>query len=61
MIFMPAFFRFYAVFRGVREFLFARPRSSFLGRVHYLGYEVGADFGVLRPFSLFLRFSAVLG
>lgn len=58
---MPAFFRFYAVFRDVREFGFAPPCSSFLCPVHYLGYVVGADFGVLGPISLFLRFSAVLG
>ena len=61
MVFMPAFFRFYAVFRGLREFCFALPHSSFLRGVHYLGYVIGADFGVLGPFSLFLRFSAVSG
>ena len=61
MVSMSAFFRFYAVFRGVREFCFALPRSSFLCPVHYLGYVIGADFGVLGPFSLFLRFPVVLG
>ncbi len=61
MVSMPAFFRFYAAFCGVCEFTIARPRSSFLWPHHYLGYEIGADFGSLGQFSLFLRFSAALG
>lgn len=61
MFFMPAFFRFYSVFRGVCEFTATRPRSSFLWPPHYLGYEIGAEFGFLGRFSLFLRFSAALG
>jgi len=61
MVSMSAFFRFYAVFRGVCEFTAATSRSSFLWPHHYLGYRIGADFGPLGQFSLFLRFSAALG
>ena len=61
MVSMSAFFRFYPVFRGVCEFTATRPRSSFLWPPHYLGNEIGADFGSLGQFSLLLRFSAVPG
>ena len=61
MVSMPAFFRFYRVFPGVCEFTATRPTSSFLWPRHYLGYEIGADFGSLGRFSLFLRFSVALG
>ena len=55
---MSAFFRFYAVFRGVCEFTDARPRSSFLWPRHDLGYGIGGDLASLGRISLFLRFSA---
>jgi len=61
MNFMPAFLRFYQVNRGVFASLGGPPRSSFLGAGHYPGLWDREHFGVLGPFSLFLRFSARSG
>ena len=61
MLSMPAFLRFCPVFRGVCESGSAGPRSSFLGAGNYPGLWDREHFGVLGPFSLFLRFSVRSG
>ncbi len=58
---MPAFLRFYAVNRGAFALPLGPPRSSFLGAGHYPGLWDREHFGVLGPFSLFLRFSVRSG
>lgn len=55
---MSAFFRFYAVFRGVCEFTDVQPSSLVLCPRHDAGYGIGVDLASPGRISLFLRFSA---
>ncbi len=51
MVSMPAFFRFYAAFRGVFAFGATRWRSPFLWRAHYPGLWDWEQIGRLGLFS----------
>lgn len=61
MFFMPAFFRFYPVNRGVFAFYPPRPRSLFLRPPRTAGLWNSSQKRLLGPISLFLRFSADSG
>jgi hypothetical protein len=61
VFFMPTFFRFYPVNRGVFAFSPPCPRSLFLRRPRTAGLWNSSQKRLLGPISLFLRFSAGSG